>query len=193
MRLSIPLFANLLSILQLVESSTLDTIYNYKNRTAYIHLQEENVLIPLSFNSKYSSGDKVSSIIEPPSEDCKILSANSNLYAFYPDNNNLTTVSIFNETSNSWDDLKMQSDLEYLEKSVYINTFDDSGSLFIYGGYNETSQEASGRLVEPDVNSMNLTNTTTSIQPTAFYDASSVLINYNTQVFIGGKASSGFC
>ncbi|GME91353.1 unnamed protein product [Ambrosiozyma monospora] len=39
---------------------------------------------------------------------------------------------------------------------------------------------------------MNLTNTTTSIQPTAFYDASSVLINYNTQVFIGGKASSGF-
>ncbi|KAG7699192.1 hypothetical protein KL930_002021 [Ogataea haglerorum] len=170
-----------------------DSIYNYYNRTAYI--QHDDSLIMLPFNSEFKTGQTVTDLWKLPADDCKVISVSNKLYAFYETNtsdSSLLTVSQFNETTREWKELDFGSPLEYLSGSAYMATPDAPDSVYVYGGYNSSSGRVSGRLVQLDLNALEIADTQSSLQPTGFYDSSSLLINHNTLVLVGGKTASGW-
>ncbi|KAG7819677.1 hypothetical protein KL942_002557 [Ogataea angusta] len=184
---------SMLVLLVLAMLASADSIYNYHNRTAYI--QHDDSLILLPFNSKFKTGQTVTDLWKLPADDCKVISVSNNLYAFYETNttdSSVLTVSHFNETTQEWKELDFESPLEYLSGSAYMATPDSPGSVYVYGGYNSSSGSISGRLVQIDLNSLEIANTQSSLQPTSFYDSSSLLINHNTLVLVGGKTGSGW-
>ncbi|ODV84425.1 hypothetical protein CANARDRAFT_8775 [[Candida] arabinofermentans NRRL YB-2248] len=192
--ISITLITSLSTIATAAEIQ--DTIYNYSNRTTYIHIQNDdmNAIIPFQFNSKFSSGDAITNQIELPSNNSKVISVDNELYAIYgdADSTGYITLALYNSTTEEWSELSLEDEVEYLYQSSYLHTLDDVESIYIYGGYNSTSSTISNRLIRLDLTELKIYDASSSVTPSAFYHSSNLLINYNTQLLVGGKASSGW-
>ncbi|VEU23459.1 DEKNAAC104550 [Brettanomyces naardenensis] len=175
-----------------------DTVYNYGNNTVYIHIadsgDDEDVIIALPFNAKYTSGAEVPLMFSPPDSSCQLVSANSSLYSVCADSEDETylALSLYNSSSNGWNQLDLQESIPLYNGSSYVNTFDDPTSLYIFGGYDSDSEEISGRMLRVDLGTLGVENVSTSVQPSPFYGASSLKINYNTELLIGGKVKNGW-
>lgn len=179
----------------LVTASTIEreTVYNYGNDTAYIHIYDgEELIIPLQFNEKYETGAEISDTIALPGDSCTLFSASSDLYAICADANNYTEISLYNSSSDSWSELDLADDIPMYEGTAYMNTFDDPDSLYIYGGMDTDDDKISSRLKRIGLDDMSVNNVSVSITPSSFYGSSNLKITYNTELLIGGKTSSGW-
>ncbi|KAH3661218.1 hypothetical protein OGAPHI_006625 [Ogataea philodendri] len=154
-------------------------------------MQVDGSLIPLPFNSKYKTGQTVSELWTLPADDCKVLSISGNLYALYDDDAALA-VSLYNTSSHGWDRLDFDESLDYLTGSAYMATPDDPNAIYVFGGLNKTSNALSDQLVRVDLDSLTIATAASSLQPSSFYNAASVLINHNTMVLVGGQTQEGW-
>mgnify|MGYP003365584194 FL=1 len=180
-----------------------NAVYNFRNSTAYIYIEEsdtyEDVILELPFDSKYQSGEEVTNFFNPPSSSCELVSANNSLLAVCPSsmsedgiNKDIIVLYSFNSTGRSWHTLETDKTIPLFTGSSYMNTFDDPTSLYIFGGYDNYTQEVSNRTLKIDLTHLTVSNFSTTIQPSSFYGASSVPIDYNTELLIGGKVDDGW-
>lgn len=189
----------LLSVVMISEAIATDlrvlqTVYNYENSTAYISIQDSDssngTIIELPFNSKYYSGQDVSAHINPPTSDSyQLFSSNGTLYAAYNDSGYLALSRYIN---NGWSILKLNNELTMFESSTYLTTFDDPSALFVFGGLDTISGNVSDRMVKIDLTSCSVSEYSTSIKPQALYGCSTLRINYNTELLVGGKVIGGW-
>lgn len=173
-------------------SSWGDTIYNYNNGTVFVHINQS--LLQFEFNGKYTTNDKIESdnIIKVNNENSKIVITNNIIYSIYPNDDNYINLSFFNNTSNDWQSISLKnSTVDFYDYSTYLTTLDEIDSIYIYGGLN-SDEDTSTRLLKLDLTSNSITEIQTSISPSGFFAASNILINYNTQLVIGGEASQGW-
>ncbi|OUM55679.1 hypothetical protein BVG19_g5255 [[Candida] boidinii] len=173
-------------------SSWGDTIYNYNNGTVFVHIDDS--LLQFEFNGKYTTNDKIESdnIIKVNNKNSKIIITNNIIYSIYPNDDNYINLSFFNNTSNDWQSISLiNSTVDFYSYSSYLTTLDEIESIYIYGGLN-SEEDASTRLLKLDLTSNSITEIETSISPSGFFAASNILINYNTQLVVGGEASQGW-
>lgn len=196
-------FILLCTMLNLVRASTLkNAIYNFWNSTVYIHLAEsetsDDVIVELPFNSKYQSGAEVTDYFSPPTSSCDLVSANSSLLSICPGStsedgiNKIIVLYRYNSTEKMWHTITTDKTVPLFTGSSYMSTFDDPYSLYIFGGYDNYTQAVSNRTLKIDLTHLTVSNFSTTIQPSSFYGASSVQINYNTELIIGGKVQDGW-
>ncbi|QPG76282.1 hypothetical protein FOA43_003668 [Brettanomyces nanus] len=173
-----------------------DTVYNYEKSIAYIHIQDSSIsndtIIPLPFNAKYTSGSLVNSTFSTPGNSCELISANSSLYSVCSSDSSDIELFLLNATSQKWTELQLGDSVPLFEGSSYMNTFDDPLSLYIFGGYDSDNEEISDRMLRVDLDKLTVSNFSTSVKPSSFYGASSLKINFNTELLVGGKVSSGW-
>jgi hypothetical protein len=172
--------------------SSQDTLYDYTNRTLYIHLyddhDEPNKIFRLPFNDEYTSGTDIShSIIQPPPDiQCQLIIADSFLYSFCPNNETSNTdVYKYTHLTDSWNQLSLSSSIPFYDQSNYIYTDSDKTGIYIFSGY-KNSTTVSDRMLRLDLTSLATSDASTRIQPSPFYDSSAVQINENTQALFGG-------
>ena len=172
------------------------TFYDYDNRTLYIHLNDNNssinnnTLFKIPFNSHFTSGSDLSSsiITPPPNNLCEIVYTSASLYAFCPNNNYLSLYQ-YNHSSNSWEFINVDLNLPYYLDSNYLYTNSDNNAIYIFSGLMTNSTKLSDQMLRLDLNTLQISNASSRIQPQPFYKSSTVQINQNTQALLGGISS----
>lgn len=190
----------LLLILQLVlvaqAISPQDTIYDYNNRTVYIHLngksnsttENMNQLFKIPFNTKFASGDSISNytITPPPVNDCSIVVTSLNLLSFCPNGTDL--LEILRYDNGNWKSIPTDSDITFYNDSAYIHTQSDETGVYIFSGFSEYMgiQVITDQMLRLDTETWEVSDATSRIQPLPFYKSTNVKINSNTEAFFGG-------
>lgn len=174
-----------------------DTIYLYKNRTVYAHVEEDgqDTIFEIPFNQGYTAGTNwdVKSLSVPNGDDCKLVGAEFSLLAFCSANNGTTLqVKQYNSALDVWTQLPIDSSISYYVNTSYIHSMSDPRAIYMFSGVDPSTSELSTRMLKLDLNSMEVTNAVTSVQPAPFQQASTLEINSNTELLFGGLDDSGF-
>lgn len=183
-----------------------DTLYNYNNRTVYVHLKdndnEYNSLLKFPFDEVYNSGDLVSTVLSTPHDpNCQLVAVSDGIIAFcnaksgYYDNlintkNSSLIIEKYNYTSDSWDIHYPVEEITYFNSSTYIHSRSDPDAVYIFSGFYPNSSELSDRMYRLDLNTYKVSNASTSVQPRPFYNATLLEINSNTEMILGGMSDN---
>lgn len=185
-----------------VASLQLDTVYMYSNRTVFVQL-EDLTLLEIPLNGPYASNQTISSqsqsiqqVESPPSDLCKLVSVQYNLYAFC--NSTENTLSVLQYTpaiSNSsgasqhWHKVPVP-EVDYFIESTYLHSMVDPMAVYIFSGVDPETNSLSSRMLRLDLVTNLFTNSSLSItQPEPFAEATTLEINSNTQMILGGSNS----
>lgn len=175
-----------------------DTIYDYNNRTVYIHLNQNsnteseqiNQLFRIPFNAKFNSGDTISNytITPPPTNDCSLVVTSTDLLSFCPNGKNLLAIARYDNDKDAWQNIPTKSGIMYYNDSTYIHTESDKTGIYIFSGASEFRgvTSLSNRMMRLDTQTWQASDASSRIQPQPFYKSTSVQINSNTQALFGG-------
>lgn len=178
-----------------------DTIYDYNNRTVYIHLNKNlntesdklNQLFRIPFNAKFTSGDSISNytITPPPVDGCSLVVTSTDLLSFCPNGTDLLAVARYDNERDKWQSIHTKSGIMYYNDSTYIHTQSDKTGVYIFfGASNYRGVNAiSNRMMRLDTQTWEASDASSRIQPQPFYKSTSIKINSNTEAFFGGISS----
>ena len=188
-----------------------NSLYSYTDGKVYLHLKN-NDLVSLNFSIagvekgdvKLTDGQKVSKLVGPP-ENSTLFLVGEELYAITPkgntdgstDNisNSCGNISLLKYSTNKWSPLSLDS--SSLTSSTYYNyptvltSPTNNNTIYIYGGV--CGDEVTSRLLSLDMESLLLSNISTTTKPQPFYGATNLVApNPQTQLVIGGQSNHGW-
>lgn len=181
-----------------------DTLYDYNNRTLYIHLHNHdqddllsygtspNKLFKIPFDDKYLSGNQINTTIaSPPNDLCHLVLTTSDLYSLCPSTDGLLNVNKYNSELDDWNNVTLASKIQYYNDSTYLFTNSDKTGIYIFSGISTDSSNGSltKRMLRLDTLTWKTTNATSQVQPRPFYKSTPIQINPNTQALFGGITS----
>lgn len=167
-----------------------NSVYDYHNRIVYIRPNNATALIPLSFNEKFNSGQVIDSLLTGFPMESGIVAAQDKLYCFYNSNSYLA-VKVLDQLQRKWHTINTLNDsIPFYAGATYFATLQNPSSIYTYGG--QSPHNVSDRLLEFNLSSNTFQEIENSISPTAFYGSSSLLVDYDRQLFFGGRADSGW-
>ncbi|ODV93714.1 hypothetical protein PACTADRAFT_77229 [Pachysolen tannophilus NRRL Y-2460] len=168
-------------------------LYSYENTTVYIRLSN-NDFVSLSFNDKFTNDSQVTDILASPPSNGSLVIANNQLYAFYETEKEDIGLQKYDSDEDIWYSLSLSNEsVPFYQYSNYLTTLDDDDIIFIYGGISPSnSSDITSRLLAFDVTTLTFQNFSTSVTPTNFYGASNLLVNYETQIIVGGQSTYGW-
>lgn len=168
------------------------TFYDYSHNELYVRLVN-NDLFSIKFDQQFGNSTDVATKLQSPrSHSTLTLAGDNKLYAFYRDSDGSIGVDLFNGTS--WSAMDITNSFDFYNASSYLSTYDNVDKIYIYGGVSSTNtSDVTDRLIELNLVSGEFSDDIAlTVSPTSFYGASNILINFNTQLLVGGKAANGW-